>query len=122
MKISQRKLTRSLLLAMGAVFLSSTVFLTACGDNNAEDQTQSAGQTQGKETTGQYVSSSLTTAKIKGVLLNTPNLNSTHITVTTQQGVVTLDGSVDSSAQSQLAQKTVEGLDGVSKVENNLTY
>jgi len=59
---------------------------------------------------------------VKAALLNTPNLNSTHISVTTKNGVVRMDGSVGSAIQSQLAEKTVENLDGVDKVENNLSY
>lgn len=122
-KAATGKFAQRAIVVVGSIFLSSTFFLTACNaDGQGQNANKNTSQNQTQESTGQYVSSSLTTAKVKAALLNTPNLNSTHISVTTSNGIVRMDGSVDSAIQSQLAEKTVENLDGVDKVENNLTY
>lgn len=72
------------------------------------------------ETTGQYVNGSALTTKVKAAFLQTSGLDSNAISVETYKNVVILSGSVNSEAQSQLAQKTAEGVSGVKKVKNKL--
>lgn len=97
---------KTILLA-GAIGIG-TLGLIGCASTNTQ------------ESTGQYVDSSATTTKVKAALLNTPNLNSTSISVETYKGQVQLSGFVDSTAQSTLAQQTAANVDGVKSVENDL--
>jgi hyperosmotically inducible periplasmic protein len=61
------------------------------------------------------------TAKGKLALMMRDGLNSLTISVTTQAGVVTLSGSVVSTAQSQLAQELARAVNDVKHVNNQLT-
>jgi hyperosmotically inducible protein len=72
------------------------------------------------ETTGQYMANSAITAKVKAALLATKGLDSNDISVQTTGNVVTLTGTVDNSAQVQLAEQVAAGVDGVNQVQNNL--
>lgn len=72
------------------------------------------------ESTGQYVSSSALTAKVKAALVGTQGIDSNDINVKTVGGVVTLNGAVANSAQVELAGKVAAGVDGVKQVQNNL--
>jgi osmotically-inducible protein OsmY len=61
------------------------------------------------------------TAKVKLALMMRDGLNSLTISVTTKSSVVTLSGSVSSSAQSQLAQELALAVDDVTHVDNQLS-
>lgn len=74
-----------------------------------------------KETMGQVVDDTVTTAKIKAAFLNEPEVKSADISVATVTGTVTLSGSVSSEAQSQRASSIARAVDGVKNVENKLT-
>ncbi len=91
-----------------AIFIGvfSTAGLVACSSNVAQP--------------AQMVDNSTLTTKVNNALENTPSLNASNISVSTNQGVVQLTGSADSAAQSQLAQQTVQGVYGVQRVNNNL--
>ncbi|RUO33626.1 BON domain-containing protein [Aliidiomarina soli] len=54
------------------------------------------------------------------LMLNT-NLNAFRISSSVEDGVVTLEGEVETSTDKALAEELVEGIEGVSGVENNLT-
>lgn len=103
---STRQILKITLIAMGLGL--STLGIVAC----------SATPTQ--ESAGQYVDSSSITTQVKAALLNTPNLNSTAISVETFKGVVQLSGFVDSSAQSAMAQNVAQNVSGVKQVVNSL--
>lgn len=53
------------------------------------------------------------------LMLNT-NLNAFRISSSVEDGVVTLEGEVATSTDKALAEELVEGIDGVSRVNNNL--
>lgn len=53
------------------------------------------------------------------LMLNT-NLNAFRISSSVEDGVVTLEGEVETSTDKALAEELVEGIDGVSRVNNNL--
>jgi len=72
------------------------------------------------EGTGQYLDSSMITAKVKTALLNEPGLKSTKIHVTTFKGEVRLSGFVDSQANMDKAVKIARGVKGVTAVNNDL--
>ena len=67
------------------------------------------------------VSETLTTGKIKAALAADSGLKDTDISVTTNNGVVMLNGTVKSQDQVAIAQGIAQKMDGVQKVESNLT-
>jgi len=73
-----------------------------------------------QESATQYVSSSATTASVKAALLNTSGIDSTDINVKTVNNAVQLNGYVNNAAQVELAGKVASGVQGVTKVQNNL--
>lgn len=62
----------------------------------------------------------LITAKAKTALLATKDVHGSHIKVTTEQGVVTLTGTVSSAEEKARAEHAVQGLDGVTRVDDRL--
>jgi osmotically-inducible protein OsmY len=72
------------------------------------------------EGTGEYLDSSVITAKVKTELLREPGLKSAEIHVETFKGVVNLSGSVDSQANIDKAVKIARGVKGVTAVKNEL--
>lgn len=72
------------------------------------------------EETGDYISDAALTTKVKSALIAEDDLSGMDIDVDSNDGVVTLSGVVDSGAQVELAEKTVEDLDGVKSVDNKL--
>lgn len=70
---------------------------------------------------GSGVSDSVITARAKVALLGAGHLNSGDVHVMTKGGVVRLTGHVASVEQKQKAQDVVQGLDGVTAVQNDLT-
>ena len=76
--------------------------------------------TPNQQSTGQYFDDSATTMRVKTALLNTSITDYSLISVSTYQGVVQLNGYVDSDQQSELAGTTAQGVPGVNQVENNL--
>jgi hyperosmotically inducible protein len=67
------------------------------------------------------VSETMTTGKIKAAIASDPGLKDADITVSTNNGVVTLSGTVKSQDQISLAQNVAQKMDGVQKVETNIT-
>lgn len=66
------------------------------------------------------VSETMTTGKIKAAFAAESGLDGSDINVNTQNGVVTLSGSVKSQEQVSLAQGIAQRQDGVTRVESNL--
>ena len=67
------------------------------------------------------VSETITTGKIKAALAADSGLKDTDISVTTNNGVVMLNGTVKSQDQVAIAQGIAQKMDGVQKVESHLT-
>lgn len=84
--------------------------------------TSDAAAANGKpsETVGERVSDATVTTKAKAKLMSVDDLKASGIHVKTRRGVVTLTGTVPSSADKQRAQESVEGLSGVRSVRNRL--
>lgn len=83
-------------------------------------------QNNNTETTGQYVNSSVVTAKVKSALLAQKNIDSSTInvqseTVTNNKIIVILTGTQKNETQIELAVLTAKNVKGVSKVINKLT-
>ncbi len=76
-------------------------------------------KTKGNTTSG-MASDSWITLKTKMALLADDKVSSTNVHVTTQKGVVSLRGKVDSDEAKQAAEADAEKIDGVQKVVNHL--
>jgi len=63
----------------------------------------------------------LTERKVIRALYNEPNLTGDPISVTCVDGVVTLNGTVDSQIEKELAERVARGIEGVTQVNNGLT-
>lgn len=72
------------------------------------------------EKTGDYISDAALTAKVKAALAVEDDLSAFKIDVDSNDGMVTLSGTLANDAQVALAEKVVEDVDGVKNVENNL--
>ena len=77
----------------------------------------STGTSQGSDP---YWSDSGTTLHVKTALMSAGVVKFSLISVTTNQGVVQLNGSVSSAQEQELAGTIARGVSGVRQVENNL--
>ena len=60
------------------------------------------------------------TAKVKATLMGKDSLKKSDISVTTTNGVVTLDGSASSANAKSVAEAATKSIDGVKRVDNHL--
>ena len=104
----------SLFLAAAALGLSgaSTMVLA--------EQTLGEKTDRAIEKTGDYMSDSALTAKVKTALIAETKLESMKIDVESTAGVVTLSGEVPDKASITLAENVVEQVEGVKTVHNKL--
>jgi osmotically-inducible protein OsmY len=72
------------------------------------------------EKTGTYVDDSWITTKVKSDLLAAKDVSSTHISVTTTKGVVTLTGTAATMHESSKATEVARAVSGVKGVENDI--
>ncbi len=72
-------------------------------------------------TVGAKMDDGITTTKVKAALLADSSVKGTDINVETQNGVVQLSGFVDSQTQVDRALQLAKGVQGVTKVDNELT-
>jgi hyperosmotically inducible protein len=77
-------------------------------------------QTMTGKTAGQNVDDEAITAKVKAVLVQDKATNVTRIDVDTNNGVVSLNGVVDSAQQKARAEDLTRHVSGVRNVNNNL--
>lgn len=86
------------------------------------DTTTSMGETLDRRTdqAGQAIADAAITTSVKGKYLIDDTLKGLDINVDTEQGVVTLTGSVQSAAAKDLATQIAQGVDGVVRVNNQL--
>lgn len=77
--------------------------------------------TKPRRTVGETIDDATLTAKVKGKLIANENTPASRINVTTKNSVVTLTGTVDTSAQKDLAGALAENTEHVARVENQLT-
>ena len=76
--------------------------------------------TQGRESTGRYVSDKTISAKVKTALYRDPIVKGTEVNVTTFQGVVQLSGFVENQAQKDKAGELAQQISGVQSVRNDI--
>lgn len=89
--------------------------LVACSDSYHHSNSSSS-----LENPVQYVDNSRITANVKAIFVGLKGIDSTEISVNTQNGVVYLTGAVDNEAQIQLAGYAAATVFGVKKVVNDL--
>lgn len=76
--------------------------------------------TPNSESTGEFIDSSMITAKIKTKLIDDPVTSAVRIKVNTFKGVVQLSGFVNSDKEKHRAEEIAQSVSGVIKVENAL--
>jgi len=72
-------------------------------------------------TASEAISDTAITAQVKTRLATDSNIKSSDISVTTVNGVVTLEGSVDDAAAKSAAERTAKSVTGVTSVSNRLS-
>lgn len=90
---------------------------------DAQNDARDANNTleQSADRAGQAVKDAASTTSIKTKYLADDTLKGLDISVDTEQGVVTLTGSVQSDAAKNLAEQIAKDADGVTSVNNQLT-
>jgi hyperosmotically inducible protein len=73
-----------------------------------------------KESTGEYVTDSWITTKVKTALVDDPNVKATEVNVETFKGVVQLSGFVSSQTAMNEAVRVARGIKGVTSVKNDM--
>lgn len=76
--------------------------------------------TSTQESTGEYVSDTVLTTKVKTAILAEPTLKSSEINVETYKGVVQLSGFVGSEESVKKAVEVAKGVKGVKSVQNGM--
>ena len=75
----------------------------------------------GCATTGDYLGDARTTTRVKTAIYNEPELKVMAIHVATEEGVVTLSGTVKSRTERAKAVQVARKVEGVKHVKNDLT-
>ncbi|OZI61625.1 BON domain-containing protein [Bordetella genomosp. 11] len=100
-------------LIIGAILgLSAALPAAHAADNTADGKP--------KQSVGEYASDTVVTTKVKAAIVADKSLSALDIAVETNNGVVTLTGTVASAAQSDAATHAARGVEGVKQVKNNL--
>lgn len=103
---------KSLCILLSCVTIGFSINSFAATNNNDSSNT---------ETTGQYLEGTSITASVKAKLLADTDIKSFDISVDTVNGVVTLTGMVDTKDQIKKAAAIAKTVDGVKRVDNQLT-
>ena len=103
----------------GTTGSSSTAPTTTSDNATSAPATASMAPGSAGDATG-AVSETITTGKIKAALAAESGLKDSDISVTTNNGVVKLSGTVKSQDQIAIATNLAQKMDGVQKVEANL--
>ncbi len=91
-----------------AALILAVVSLSACAGTSTQ------------ESSGQYFDDSATTLRVKTALADASVSDLSLVSVSTQNGVVQLNGYVSSDQLQELAGTVAQGVPGVNQVENNL--
>ena len=92
-----------------ATLAAATITTTGCS------------KSEHRRSSGQYLDDSTITARVKSALFSDPNVSGFQVNVDTYQGVVSLSGFVDTSAQKAKAEDVARQVSGVRQVQNNLS-
>lgn len=91
-------------------FLLSLVVVTAMGCAGSATQ----------ESTGEYITDTWITTKVKATLAEDPNVKATEVNVETFKGTVQLSGFVSSQNAMNQAVRLTRGIKGVTGVRNDM--
>jgi osmotically-inducible protein OsmY len=94
---------------LSAIFLA-IVFVSVLGCAGSATQ----------ESSGEYVTDSWITTKVKAALVEDSQVKATEVNVETFKGVVQLSGFVSSNAAMQQAVRLARGIKGVTSVRNDM--
>ena len=79
-----------------------------------------ASNTDQKQSVGEYASDAVITTKVKAAIVAEKNLSALDIAVESNDGVVTLTGTVATDAQADNAARVTRDVEGVKQVENKV--
>jgi osmotically-inducible protein OsmY len=82
---------------------------------------QEAQTAHNDRTAGQVIDDSVLTSKVKTALIADSRTKAYQINVTTKEGIVHLNGVVDSSAAKMAATEVAQSIEGVKAVDNELS-
>jgi osmotically-inducible protein OsmY len=100
---------------VAAAMIAAGLVLSGCASNR---DNAAAGESR---TAGQFTSDAALTAKVKTALATDAGLGTAaDVNVNSYRGVVQLNGFVDSADKIQRAAEVARGVEGVSRVDNNL--
>ena len=104
-----------------AVCLAAATVLALGACTRSERQEVKTEAKQATNTAAATVDNAALTTKVKAALLADDQVKGTQINVDSSAGVVKLTGTVDTPAQVARAVEVAKGVQGVQKVESNLT-
>ena len=73
-----------------------------------------------RESTGEYVTDSWITTKVKAALVEDPQVKATEVNVETYKGTVQLSGFVSSDTAMNQAVRVTRGIKGVTGIKNDM--
>lgn len=74
-----------------------------------------------RESTGEYIDDATITTKVKGAFVKDPVVKAIDVKVDTFKSVVQLSGFVDTAEQKSRAEQIAAGVQGVQRVQNNIS-
>ena len=112
-----QKAARHTLRAVVAATATILVLGACTRDERKEVRTEAK---QATNAAANVVDNAALTTKVKAALLADELVKGTQINVDSNNGVVTLNGAVDSPAHKEKAEQVAKGVSGVTRVQNNL--
>lgn len=109
---SERIRLSTLSLALALALPGIPVSAIAAGEDYADKSTM--------DKAGDAISDSVLSTKVKTALLAQDGVDALKISVESEQGVVRLSGTLQTDAEVELAATTVEQVDGVKGIDNDL--
>lgn len=107
--------------ALVAVTAASALLLAGCNRGSEPAAPRTSGTADTSRGVAQATDDAGLTAKVKTALIAESQLNSRGINVDTQNGVVTLSGTVPDKSQADRAAQVAQQVGGVKRVDNKLT-
>jgi hyperosmotically inducible protein len=103
------------------ISLVGALSIASCGKCEENGAKPDGPNPDAKTTVGTDVDDSAITTKVKSALLADADVKSADIKVETRKGEVQLSGFVDNQAQMDRAVAVAKGVEGVKKVDNNMS-
>lgn len=113
----------ALALLLGSAIISASAYAESSTVDSAKSAASSAGQAvdSSMNKVGNFMDDSTITARVKAALIDHKDIRSTDISVKTENKVVTLSGTVDSTTQQEQAVSVAKGVEGVTSVNDKLS-